>query len=153
MAPEQIEGNPVDERTDIYSLGIMMYEVLVGKRPFPEDDLSKLMDRHLKEDIPDPRNERPDIPDELVNAVMKSARRDPAERYRNVSDLMRELQPLAERMGLTCSERIRDRRKMMGLFLFYRDEHSKVLDGLIDKFSSDISDAGAVLKITQLEDV
>ena len=42
---------------------------------------------------------------------------------------------------------------MMGLFLFYRDEHSKVLDGLIDKFSSDISEAGAVLKITQLEDV
>ena len=153
MAPEQIEGNPVDERTDIYSLGIMMYEVLVGKRPFPEDDLSKLMDRHLKEDIPDPRNERPDIPDELVNAVMKSARRNPAERYRNVSDLMRELQPLAERMGLTCSERIRDRRKMTGLFLFYGDEHSKVLDGLIDKFRSDISEAGAVLKITQLEDV
>ena len=153
MAPEQIEGKPVDERTDIYSLGIMMYEILVGKRPFPEDDLSKLMDRHLKEDIPDPRNQKPDMPDEFRTAIMKSTGRNPAERYQNISDLMRELQPLAERMGLTCSDRIRDRRKMMGLFLLYRDEHAIVLNGLIDKFNSDVSEAGAVLKITQLEDV
>jgi eukaryotic-like serine/threonine-protein kinase len=153
MAPEQIEGKPVDERTDIYAFGIMMYEILLGKRPFPEADLSRLMDLHMKEEVPDPRNERPDIPDELVNAIMKSARRNPAERFRNISELVRELQPLADRMGLACSERIRERRKMTGLFLFYRDEHSEVLNGLIDKFSSDVAESGAVLKITQLEDV
>ena len=153
MAPEQIDGKPVDERTDIYSLGIMMYEMLAGKRPFPSDDLSKVMEWHLKEDMPDPREAVPDMKDELVRAIMRSSKRDPAGRYQNVSDLVHELEPLAERVGLTCSDRIREGRKMMGLFLFYRDQDSNVLNGLIERFSGEVSGTGAVLKVTQLEDI
>ncbi len=65
MSPEQIQGEPVDERTDIYSLGIMVHELLTGKRPFPEDNLGKLLDLHVKEDTPDPRILIPDLPEEL----------------------------------------------------------------------------------------
>ena len=82
MSPEQIRGEPVDERTDIYSLGIMLYEMLTGKRPFPEESLGKLMDLHVKEDTPDPRILIPDMPEELHSVIMKSIRKDPRERFR-----------------------------------------------------------------------
>ena len=153
MAPEQIEGTPVDERTDIYSLGIMVYEMLTGKRPFPEDDLGKLMDLHLTEDAPDPRSIVPDLPDELHSVIMKSIRKDPSNRYRSVSDILAELQPLADKIDLKYSCQAGEKGKMMGLFVFYRDEHELALNKLVDSFNSDISELGAVLRVTHLEDV
>ena len=51
MAPEQIESEKLDERTDIYALAITAYEMLTGRRPFPEDDIQTLMQIHLSEDI------------------------------------------------------------------------------------------------------
>ena len=153
MAPEQIEGTPVDERTDIYSLGIMVYEMLTGKRPFPEDDLGKLMDFHLTEDAPDPRSIVPDLPDELHSIIMKSIRKDPSNRYRSVSDILAELQPLADKIDLKCSYKTGEKGKMMGLFVFYRDEHELLLNKLVDRFNGDISELGAVLRVTHLEDV
>lgn len=69
MSPEQIEGEMVDERTDIYSLGIMAYELVTGQRPYPEDDLFELMDLHVQ-DVPDPRRLIPDLPDELHIVVV-----------------------------------------------------------------------------------
>jgi eukaryotic-like serine/threonine-protein kinase len=153
IAPEQIEGTPVDERTDIYSLGIMVYEMLTGKRPFPEDDLGKLMDLHLKEDSPDPRSIVPDLPDELRTIIMKSIRKDPSGRYRSISDIVSELQPLADRLDLKCSCQTGDKGKMMGLFVFYKDEHELLLNKLVDRLNGDISELGAVLRVTHLEDV
>ena len=151
MAPEQIEGTPVDERTDIYSLGIMVYEMLTGKRPFPEDDLGKLMDLHLTEDAPDPRSIVPDLPDELHSVIMKSIRKDPSNRYRSVSDILAELQPLADKIDLKYSCQAGEKGKMMGLFVFYRDEHELALNKLVDSFNSDISELGGVLRVTHLE--
>jgi eukaryotic-like serine/threonine-protein kinase len=153
MAPEQIEGKPVDERTDIYSLGIMVYELLTGKRPFPEDDLGRLMDFHLKEDSPDPRSIVPDLPDELYTMIMKSIRKDPSERYGRMSEITAELQPLADRLDLRCACQTGDKGKMKGLFVFYRDEHELLLNKLIDRFNRDVSELGAVLRVTHLEDV
>ncbi len=52
IPPEQIAGEPMDQRADIYSLGIMAYEMVTGKRPFPEENLSDLMEFHLEQEIP-----------------------------------------------------------------------------------------------------
>ena len=60
MSPEQIEGEMVDERTDIYSPGIMAYELVTGQRPYPEDDLFELMDLHVQ-DVPDPTENLPTL--------------------------------------------------------------------------------------------
>ena len=54
MAPEQIEGDAVDPRTDIYALGIVAFEMVTGERPFPEDDIGLLMEMHVNEEVPDP---------------------------------------------------------------------------------------------------
>jgi serine/threonine protein kinase len=153
MSPEQIQGEPVDERTDIYSLGIMVHELLTGKRPFPEDNLGKLLDLHVKEDTPDPRILIPDLPEELHAVIMKSIRKDPANRFNNVSEIIALLQPLAEKTGLKYGSEVRKREKMTGLFLFYRDEHQLDLNRLLDKLNNDVHEIGAVLRVVHVEDI
>ena len=153
MSPEQIQGEPVDERTDIYSLGIMVHELLTGKRPFPEDNLGKLLDLHVKEDTPDPRILIPDLPEELHAVIMKSIRKDPANRFNNVSEIIALLQPLAEKTGLKYGPEARKREKMTGLFLFYRDEHQLDLNRLLDKLNNDVREIGAVLRVVHVEDI
>jgi len=153
MSPEQIQGEPVDERTDIYSLGIMVHELLTGKRPFPEDNLGKLLDLHVKEDTPDPRILIPDLPEELHAVIMKSIRKDPANRFNNVSEIIALLQPLAEKTGLKYGSEVRKREKMTGLFLFYRDEHQLDLNRLLDKLNNDVREIGAVLRVVHVEDI
>jgi tRNA A-37 threonylcarbamoyl transferase component Bud32 len=153
MAPEQILGNPVDERTDIYSLGITAYEMVTGERPFPEDDMGKLMDYHVREDAPDPRVLVPDLPDELSNFIVRSTRRNPEDRPRTVTEGIEELRPLTEKLGLKFRSCERKRGKMMGLFLFYQDEHQMELNRLIDNFTSDVDKIGAAVRLTHLDNI
>jgi tRNA A-37 threonylcarbamoyl transferase component Bud32 len=153
MAPEQIQGEPVDERTDIYSLGITAYEMVTGKRPFPEDDLGKLMDYHIREDAPDPRLLVPDLPDELANFILRSTRKNPEERPRTVTEGVEQLRPLTEKLGIKFHARERKRGKMMGLFLFYQDEHQLALNRLIDNFTGEIDKIGATVRLTHLDNI
>lgn len=153
MSPEQIEGESVDERTDIYSLGIMAYEMVTGQRPFPGDDLAKVMDLHLHEDIPNPRTLIPDLPDELYNLIIRATRRDPAARYQNIWQILNDLRPLAEKTGVKTQLQLREQRKMMSLFLFYQDEHQLVLNRLVENFSNELKKIGAVLRAADFKDV
>ncbi len=101
MSPEQIECLQVDERTDIYALGIMAYELLAGRRPYPEDDMNRLLELHVKEDIPDPADVIPGIPEALRNFILKACERDVNRRYREIPEVLKDLQPLAAWLGLT----------------------------------------------------
>jgi len=84
---------------------------------------------------------------------MKSIRTNPADRYGKMSDIIAELQPLADRLDLRCACQAGDKGKMKGLFVFYQDEHELLLNKLIDRFNRDITELGAVLRVTHLEDV
>lgn len=66
---------------------------------------------------------------------------------------MNKLQPLADKMGLKFQTQERKKGKIMGLFLFYKDEHQLDLNRLINKLNNDIADIGAVLRITHIEDI
>ena len=153
MSPEQIEGESVDQRTDIYSLGIMAYEMITGKRPYPEDDLSKLMKMHVMEDVPDPRKLVPDLADELIYFIKRATQRDPSARFKTMWEIIRDLQPYAESVGVERQPHLKEERKMMSLFLFYQEEQQLRLNKLVEKFNSEIEKLGAELEVRTVDDV
>jgi serine/threonine protein kinase len=77
MAPEQIRGDDVDARTDVYSLGCVVAECLSGKAPFAERRGMQVMWGHLRDEPPDPCAERDDVPPGLGAAVMKALQKEP----------------------------------------------------------------------------
>ena len=96
MSPEQIEGGRLDERTDIYSLGITAFEMVTGQRPFPNHEADKLLDLSVAQEIPDPRSLRPDLPDELCRVIIQATQKSPDKRYQNASEIISHLKPLLE---------------------------------------------------------
>jgi len=153
MAPEQIEGEPVDPRTDIYALGITAYEMVTGQRPFPEDNLNSMLDLHLSHNIPDPGQIIPDLPKILRDFIIKAGRCKPAERYQNVAEAMEDLQPLVIEFGLTNKGLSMEKRKMASLFLIYKDEQQLALTELMNDFSTKVQNLGIVLKAADFRDL
>ena len=151
--PEQIEGEPVDERTDIYALGITAYEMITGQKPFAAEDPVKVMSLHVDRDVPDPRMLIPELPEELCGFIRRATRRDPAERYANVSQILSDLKPLAQQLGLTRHLHLRGQRKMMSLFLFYQDAHQLTLKRLVEEFTTELKKIGADLRAADFKDI
>ena len=139
MSPEQVECLQIDERTDIYALGIMAYELLAGKRPYPEDDPHHMLDLHVEEDIPDPAEAVKDIPEQLRAFILKACERDPERRYRNIPAVLEDLQPLAARLGLSNNQPLSTTRKVTSFHLLYDDEQKDVVDKLLEEFRSHIA--------------
>ena len=94
MSPEQIEGRPLDTRSDIYSLGITAYHLLAGRPPFEGKTSLSVAIAHLK-DEPEPLGEvRPEVPEELCRIVHKMMAKDPDRRYITPHQLLRDLRRL-----------------------------------------------------------
>ena len=148
-SPEQIEGDPVDVRTDMYALGIMAYEMISGVRPFPEENLTKLLDLHVDEELADWAEFPPDVPDQLRAFVLKCCRRVPDERYQTAYEAMDILSPLMKE-GFTNNHR---KRKMASVFLFYEDEQQIVLNNLLEDFTGKAKGYGIQLKSTDFMDI
>jgi len=92
MSPEQAWGDPVDARTDIFSTGILLYEMLTGQMLYLEDDLHRLLDRVRRADIPLPTTRRPDIPRELEQVVMRALKKRPEDRFQSAHEFQLALQ-------------------------------------------------------------
>ncbi len=153
MAPEQIDAGPVDPRTDIYALGITAYEMLTGRRPFPEDDAIALLDMHLTQDIMDPGHLVPDIPDELRKFILKAARCDPDRRYQDVGQAMAALRPLAPDNRLPGNGPAIKKKKNSSLFLTYTDKNQQALKRLVDEFKTNARELGVDVKMTDNPDL
>jgi serine/threonine protein kinase len=127
--------------------------MLTGQRPFLEDDPAKLMELHLKKDVPDPKALVPDLPYELNYFIKRATQKDPSARFKSVWEIMRDLQPVADKLGVERRPDTDKRRKMMNLFLFYQDEQQLVLNKLIEDFNSQVKKIGAELKVTTVDKV
>ncbi len=95
MSPEQITGKKVDGRTDIYSLGIMLYQLLTGEIPFSDDNPAALMHKILHDPPPDPRSKNPAIYNPLAAIIDKALEKEPGRRYQRAGQMATHLRKLA----------------------------------------------------------
>jgi serine/threonine protein kinase len=91
MAPERVHGLPADRRSDVYSLGVILYEFLTGTRPFAGDDEMQVLALVAEGKVRDMREIVPNIPKELVRITMTAIAPDPDERYQHAQDLGEDL--------------------------------------------------------------
>jgi serine/threonine protein kinase/WD40 repeat protein len=89
VAPEQITGEEIDGRADVYSLGCVLYECLVGQPPFRRDSDLAIVFAHLETESPAPSAARPELPAALDAVIARALAKDPAERYSGCSELAR----------------------------------------------------------------
>lgn len=92
MSPEQVEGKVIDNRTDIYSVGIVMYEMLTGKPPFESDTLIAIAHKQIFEFPTPPKDLNPQIPVWLDNIILKCLAKEPENRYQDVGELISDLE-------------------------------------------------------------
>jgi len=100
MSPEQAKGQEVDERTDIFSLGAVMYEMLAGKAPFAGDSMSESFANLINTDPQPVSRFVSNVPDELQRIISKTLRKNLSRRYQTMKDLMTDLSDLRENLSL-----------------------------------------------------
>src|SRR5216117_2869464 len=86
LSPEQARGAPVDQRSDIYSVGIVLYEMLTGSVPFTGDTPLEIAMKHLSATPMPPSEKREEVPHELDSIVLRALAKDPADRYRSAEE-------------------------------------------------------------------
>jgi Tol biopolymer transport system component len=95
MSPEQAEGRPVDHRSDIFSLGILLYEMATGGRPFKGESAMSILSAVIKDAPPAAADVNPGVPLELDRVIRRCLAKDPARRYQSAVDLRNDLEDLA----------------------------------------------------------
>lgn len=93
MSPEQVLGTSIDPRSDLYSLGMTMYEMLAGVLPFGvEEGTFAILKRIVEEELPSPLEYNPNIPAKLVNIIQKAIQKDPAKRFQSAQEMLEALE-------------------------------------------------------------
>ena len=109
MSPEQVEGKDVDQRSDLYSLGVILYEMATGRLPFSGDTPLSVAHKHKYEAPKNPKLLNPNIPDDLSGLILKCLEKEKAARPQSGADLRAELERIEK--GLPTTERAAPQRK------------------------------------------
>lgn len=152
QSPDRLLCRPADERADIYSLGIVAYEMVAGQRPYPEDDLMRIMEAHLNQDIPDPAYHAPGLPEGLRRFILKACSRNPEDRYPSALDALLALQLSADELGIKTDHFFTGKGKMATLSLFFNDEDRPALKRLVDEFGRKLHEAGIKVKADDFDE-
>ncbi len=109
MSPEQVEAKEVDQRSDIYSLGIILYEMVTGRVPFEGDSALSIAMKHKGESPKNPKEYNVQVPDDLSRLILKCLEKDKDKRYQSAGEVRSELENIEK--GIPTTERTAPSRK------------------------------------------
>jgi serine/threonine-protein kinase len=98
LSPEQAQGRPVTEASDLYSIGVVLFEMLTGRAPFDGDSAVAVALKHVNQPAPSPREAVPALPPELEAVVLKALAKDPAQRYGDADSFIKDLEVVESRL-------------------------------------------------------
>ncbi len=128
LSPEQARGGTATKKSDIYALGIVLFELLTGRLPFSGESAVSIALKHLQTETPSVRDLRPEIPQSLENVVMKATAKDPMHRYRSVEEMQRDLETVL----------IPERSDEQAFFIPFDDDATKAMPVIKNKQYSNI---------------
>jgi serine/threonine-protein kinase len=96
LSPEQAKGSFIDCRTDIYSLGVVLYEMVTGTLPFQADTAVTIALKHLQEEVVPPKNLNSKVPDSLNKLILKAMEKEPIKRYQSAKEIIGDLQKIKD---------------------------------------------------------
>ena len=149
LPPEQASGKGSTIKSDIYSLGIMMYEMLAGVMPFRGETAVEIAMKHLKNPMPSVRKANETVPQSVENIILKATAKNPKNRYNNVRELYDDLK--------TCQDKSRMDEKRI-TFTYseneYDDESTKVIGSLKEEIKNkeDKKEKEEILEVKEIED-
>ncbi len=148
MSPEQVKGYRGDERSDIYSLGVVMYELTTGRRPFDGEALAQIVSQQLNMPIKPPRVCNQEISKDFEGIILKTLNVNPAERYQSVDELVSNIKRTVKTTNLTGQERRKHPRYSIdtGVELRILDDWEKHLIGY-HGYTKDVSLGGICVKL------
>jgi len=134
FSPEQAKGSFVDFRTDIYSLGIVLYEMVTGKVPYDAESPVSVALKHIQEQVVPPKHLNPSIPEGLNQLILKAIEKEPIKRYQSIKDMIIDLQRIkANSSYVVTNNFIDDHTRIMEPVIVdeeeYEEDEKSFLDG------------------------